>query len=194
MNNITLDIKTQSSEVKEIKRDIANRVGNYINYIKMEGSVSVWPHLEAGEVYEFDFAGNIDAEFGSRHYGLVIATSEDNDPLVLVAPIKTDKYGPHAASDVAVGQIGNGANYRNALVVINQVKSISKLKIYPESIIGKSREKVIELRESSRESRRHNLQNPELVCKLDDNTFSLVTNCLIRYIKTGKISFSSSEN
>ena len=102
--------------------------------------------VKAGEIYEVDFGINVNAEFSYRHYALVLADSKEQNPLVLVCPLKSNNKGAHPASDLNLGIINALDSDHESLAVINQIRTIDKLRIYRKPIIRKtnaSNEKVI---------------------------------------------------
>lgn len=92
--------------------------------------------VKKGEIYEFDWGINVNAEFSNRHYGLVIKDSNEYDPLVLVIPLKTNKRGPHPMSDVDLGVIECLQTEARTLAVINQARSLDKMRIFSRNAIS----------------------------------------------------------
>ncbi len=93
-------------------------------------------NLKKGEIYEFDWGINVNAEFSNRHYGVVLADSNEYNPLVLVCPLKTNKNGPHPKSDIDLGIIDGLANSSASVAVVNQIRTLDKLRLYTRSAIG----------------------------------------------------------
>lgn len=92
--------------------------------------------VKKGEIYEFDWGINVNAEFSNRHYGLVLKDSSEYDPLVLVVPLKTNKRGPHPMSDIDLGVIDCLQSEARTLAVINQARSLDKMRIFSRNAIS----------------------------------------------------------
>ena len=92
--------------------------------------------LKRGEILEFDWGINVNAEFSNRHYGVVLADSGEYNPLVIVCPLKSNKNGGHPRSDVDLGIIPCLKTTHSTLAVINQIRSVDKLRIYTKCAIG----------------------------------------------------------
>ena len=93
--------------------------------------------VRAGEIYEVDFGINVNAEFSYRHYALVLADSYDSNPLALVCPLKSNVKGPHPMSDLNLGFIDALDSDHESLAVINQIRTIDKLRIFKKPLINK---------------------------------------------------------
>ena len=92
--------------------------------------------VRAGEIYEVDFGVNVNAEFSYRHYALVLVDSNKYNPLVLVCPLKSNNKGLNPASDISLGIIDDLDSDHESLAVINQIRTIDKLRIYRRPIIN----------------------------------------------------------
>lgn len=85
------------------------------------------------EIILVDFGFNIDGEFGGRHYAVVL--DKNNNPasqVIMVAPITSydpdNGERPHATNiDLGIGFIHNTP--KGAAIVINQIRTISKMRI-----------------------------------------------------------------
>lgn len=109
--------------------------------------------LKRGEVYEFDWGVNLNAEFSHRHYGVVLADSYNNNPLVLVCPLKTNRFGGNPYSDVNLGIINEIKTDCETLAVANQIRALDKLRLYVNPIINEyqSLSQVVKLAETQLE-------------------------------------------
>ena len=92
--------------------------------------------LKQGEIYEFDWGLNVNAEFSNRHYGVVMVDSDSRNPLVTICPLKTNHGSMCPKSDVDLGVIECLNTNKSTLAVVNQVRTIDKLRLYTRSIIG----------------------------------------------------------
>ena len=123
----TLQIKGLRTQLEWLKRQI--------EYLTFADNHQSYFELHRGEVYEFDWGVNIGSEFSSRHYGVVLSYSSKNNPLVLVCPLKTNRYGGNPSSDINLGYITDIISDSETLAVINQVRSLDKLRMYVRPII-----------------------------------------------------------
>lgn len=106
-------------------------------YSKFKEDHEIRYTLKKGEIYEIDWGVNVNAEFSNRHYGVVLENSAEYNPLVLVCPIKTNHNGANRKSDVDLGIIeGISINGTRSIAVINQIRSIDKMRIYTKSVIN----------------------------------------------------------
>ena len=129
--------------------------------------------VRAGEIYEVDFGINVNAEFSYRHYALILADSYDSNPLALVCPLKSNTKGPHPASDINLGFINALDSDHESLAVINQIRTIDKLRIFKRPMINKGYDyDSFYTRETYR---------------LEDDKFEKVQNAINNYIKYGQI-------
>ena len=128
--------------------------------------------VRAGEIYEVDFGINVNAEFSYRHYALVLADSYDANPLVLVCPLKTNTKGPHPASDINLGYIDALDSDHESLAVINQIRTIDKLRIFKRPMIN-------------RDGIFQDVSNRTY--RLEANKFAQVQKAIDNYLKYGQI-------
>ena len=92
--------------------------------------------LKRGEIYEIDWGLNVNAEFSSRHYGVVLADSNPYNPLVLVCPLKTKHQDAHPRSDIDLGFVPGLNTTNDTLAVANQIRTVDKLRIFTRNAIG----------------------------------------------------------
>ena len=107
-----------------------------LEYVEFSRKYTLKMEVHRGEIYEFDFGENVNAEFSHRHYGLVLKDSKANDPIVLVCPLKTNKKGIHPLSDVDLGVIESLRTDHSTIAVINQTRALDKMRIFTKSAIG----------------------------------------------------------
>ncbi len=126
--------KQQSAQMRSLKAQL-EWVKRQIEYLQFaETHVSQF-ELHQGEVYEFDWGVNVNSEFSNRHYGVVLVDSLKNNPLVLVCPLKTNRYGANPHSDINLGYIDAIVSDMETLAVINQIRALDKLRLYVRPII-----------------------------------------------------------
>lgn len=126
----TLQIRGLKTQLEWIKRQI-----EYLTFAENHES---YFELHRGEVYEFDWGVNVGCEFSSRHYGVVLAYSGKTNPLVLVCPLKTNRYGANPYSDVNLGYITNIISDSETLAVVNQIRALDKVRMYVRPIINET--------------------------------------------------------
>ena len=92
--------------------------------------------LKRGEIYEIDWGINVNAEFSNRHFGVVMVDSDAMNPLVTVCPLKSNHGGTNSKSDIDLGCIPELGSYNTTIAVVNQVRTIDKLRLYMRRAIG----------------------------------------------------------
>lgn len=117
------------------------------------------------EIYEFDFGDNVGCEFSGRHYGVVLNYSNEENPLVCVAPLKTykeKKWNHH--STILLGKIDGLDTNKETCCCINQVVSLDKMRVFNKELINKR------------------LKNPNnRTLKLNQNQINVLKNAIIKY-------------
>jgi len=129
--------------------------------------------LKRGEIYEFDWGINVNAEFSNRHYGVVLADSDIYNPLVTVCPLKTNHGGAHPKSDIDLGFIRDLRSGKPTLAVVNQIRTIDKLRMYTKRAIG--------MCDSSRE-RYYDDEEKYIVYRLEENKLNMIIEAYKRYL------------
>ena len=152
-------------------------------YAKYAERNKVAMKLNAGEIYEVDFGINVNAEFSYRHYALVLADSLENNPLVLVCPLKSNSKGAHPASDINLGYIDCLDSDHESLAVINQIRTIDKLRIFKKPIIGNRNR----FNDSNMRYIDDYYEDKNLTYRLDKAKFDLVKSAIKKYIECGTI-------
>lgn len=126
--------KQQTIQLKGLKAQL-EWVKRQIEYLQFAETHEAQFELKKGEVYEFDWGINVNSEFSNRHYGVVLAYSGKNNPLVLVCPLKTNRYGANPHSDVNLGIITSIVTDKETLAVVNQIRALDKMRLYVKPII-----------------------------------------------------------
>lgn len=142
-NEMTFKEEERGYEERSPKEDILLNMKNQLEwvkrqleYVRCETMHKDTPRsLKKGEVYEFDWGLNVRHEFSNRHYGVVLADSDCQNPLVLVCPLKTNHGEIHPSSDVLLGKMEGIEDERETIAVINQIRSLDKLRLYVRPII-----------------------------------------------------------
>ncbi len=118
------------------RREELEWIKRQIEYQNFAETYKLQYNLKRGEIYEFDWGINVNAEFSNRHYGVVLVDSDENNPLVTVIPLKTNKHGANPKSDIDLGIVKELSTTVSSLAVINQVRTMDKLRIYTKHVIG----------------------------------------------------------
>ena len=87
--------------------------------------------LKKGEIYQVDWGINVNSEFSSISYGVVVSDSSAFNPMVLMCPLKGKKsnYGMTSRNSVELGIIPELRNAYPFNALVNQIRPIDKLRI-----------------------------------------------------------------
>ena len=133
--------------------------------------------LKRGEIYEIDWGLNVNAEFSNRHFGVVLADSDAFNPLVTVCPLKSKHGFSNPKSDIDLGIIKELGTSSATVAVINQTRTIDKLRIYLRRAIGKRNKE--QLSDPSEEEN-------YVIYRLENDKLDTLIKAYINYI-SGKI-------
>lgn len=136
--------------------------------------------LKRGEIYEIDWGVNVNAEFSSRHYGVVVTDSGPLNPLVTVCPLKTNHHGAHPKSDIDLGCLPELNREHPTLAVVNQIRTLDKLRIFTKKAIGFKEANYL----SDSESDNQNSNNECRVIHLSDEKMQIILNAYISMLIT----------
>ena len=132
---------TKASIRKEGMRDQLEWIKRQLEYASFSEKFELRFDLKQGEIYEIDWGININAEFSNRHFGVVLVDSDATNPLVTVCPLKTNHGSIHPTNDVDLGFIRAINNAKSTVAVINQIRTIDKLRIYTKRSISRPSER-----------------------------------------------------
>ena len=65
-----------------------------------------------------------------------MADSDEHNPLVTVCPLKTNHSGANPKSDLDLGYIDSLNTGKKTLAVVNQIRTVDKLRLYLKRLIG----------------------------------------------------------
>lgn len=136
--NLNEERKNSGLERRKGQFDVIGWLIRQNEYARYAERNRVSMSLYAGEIYEVDFGINVNAEFSYRHYALILADSHESNPLVLVCPLKSNNKGAHPSSDINLGFIDALDSDHESLAVINQIRTIDKLRIFKKPIINRT--------------------------------------------------------
>lgn len=110
--------------------DLANKI-DFI-YRNFTSKISI----NYGDVFLADFSQSVGNELRGVHFCMAISSSNERNQLVTVIPFHSAKEGKelNPASEVYVGQIPGETNGKEAIALINQIRTIDKIRmIDPEN-------------------------------------------------------------
>lgn len=137
----TIEVNENTTEEKEKRKAVALRnqiewIKRQLDYLNFSKDYNLRLDIKKGEIYEFDWGINVNAEFSNRHYGVVLKDSSAINPLVLVCPLKTKKKAINTWPSMDLGIIDCLNTEKETLAIVNQTRSIDKLRLFSRSIIG----------------------------------------------------------
>lgn len=130
--------RQQTTQLRALKAQL-EWLKRQIEYLTFAETHDAQFELKKGEVYEFDWGVNVNSEFSNRHYGVVLADSSKNNPLVIVCPLKTNRYGANPHSDINIGYVRDIVSDKETLAVVNQIRALDKMRLYVRPIIHELR-------------------------------------------------------
>lgn len=134
---IAKEIVSVSKERKNnYLKDHLEWIKRQLDYATFANEYKMRLEVKKGEIYEIDWGMNVNAEFSNRHFGVVLKDSNEYNPLVLMCPLKTNKYGAHPASDIDLGYVKQLYSENKTLAIVNQIRSVDKMRIYSKNAIG----------------------------------------------------------
>ena len=125
------------SNLRNLKAQL-DWIKRQLEYSEFSNEYKLKIACKKGEIFEFDWGINVNAEFSNRHYGVVLRDSGEHEPLVLVCPLKTNRYGAHPASDIDLGNVEALQSDSKTLAVVNQTRMLDKMRIFTRTSIGDS--------------------------------------------------------
>lgn len=133
---LNADYRTQIKQ--EGMRAQLEWIKRQLEYASFSEKYSLRYSLKKGEIYEIDWGINVNAEFSHRHFGVVLADSDEYNPLVTVCPLKSNHKGTNKKSDIDLGIIEMLGTGNTTIAVVNQIRTIDKLRLYLKRTIGLS--------------------------------------------------------
>ena len=124
---------------KQGMRDQLDWIKRQLEYIDVAEKYKLRYDLKKGEIYEVDWGLNINAEFSNKHYGLVLTDSNQYNPLVIMCPLRVVGAGQVRRKDVDLGFIPELNGSYKTLAIVNQVRTVDKLRIFTKQRFGEKR-------------------------------------------------------
>ena len=154
-------------------RDQLDWIKRQLEYYAFAEKYNLRYDLKQGEIYEFDWGINVNAEFSNRHYGVVLADSDIFNPLVTVCPLKTNHGGAHPKSDVDLGFVAELNSTKSTLAVVNQIRTLDKLRMYTRRAIGLC---------DGRNKHDPNDYDKMIVMRLENSKLNMIKQAYIKYL------------
>ena len=93
--------------------------------------------IKKGDVFLARFGLECGNELSGNHYVVALLDSNPINQVVTVVPLKSAKGRPlNPASDIMVGEIENLNNSKEAIAVINQIRTIDKRRLFDSQTIS----------------------------------------------------------
>ena len=93
--------------------------------------------IRKGDVFLARFGFECGSELSGNHYVVALLDSNPISQVVTVVPLKSAKGKPlNPASDILVGEIENLNNSKEAIAVINQIRTIDKRRLFDGQTIS----------------------------------------------------------
>ena len=93
--------------------------------------------IKKGDVFLARFGFECGNELSGNHYVVALLDSNPINQVVTVVPLKSAKGRPlNPASDIMVGEIENLNNSKEAIAVINQIRTIDKRRLFDAQTIA----------------------------------------------------------
>lgn len=170
--NDLYSVSSKAAIRKEGMRDQLEWIRRQLEYASFSEKFALRYDLKKGEIYEFDWGINVNAEFSNRHYGVVLADSDIYNPLVTVCPLKSNHSGVHPKSDVDLGFVAGLNSIHSTIAVVNQIRTMDKLRIYTIRAIGTRNS---ELNDSI-------IDNEKTIMRLENSKLNKIINAYKNYL------------
>ena len=157
-------------------REQLDWIRRQLEYFSFAEKYSLRYDLKQGEIYEFDWGLNVNAEFSNRHYGVVMVDSDVFNPLVTICPLKTNHGSMCPRSDVDLGIIECLNTSKSTFAVVNQVRTIDKLRLYTKRIIGVKTDMLSD----------SNVEEEYTIMRLENSKFQMIQKAYFEYLN-GKL-------
>ena len=146
--------------------------------------------IKKGDVFLARFGFECGNELNGNHYMVALLDSNAISQVVTVVPLKSAKGKPlNPASDVMVGKIEKLNNTKDAIAVINQIRTIDKRRLFDAQTIARlgsymSTEVLGEYSELTIQTKR--------IYRLTDEQFSKIHKAAEEYVFNGYIRHNNS--
>ncbi len=152
--------------------EMRNRLWFYCNY-------AVNFEIKRGDVFRAVFPSSFGSELSGPHYVVAVNNSREKDGLISIVPLKSKKSKkPNPASDLELGII-EGLNFKEAIAVLNQRRSIDKYRIFGDELIRKVKVSSI----GNELNNGHEYVTYKTPYRLTENQLNKLINALVHLIK-----------
>lgn len=172
-----LNYGSKSAIYQDGMREQLDWIRRQLQYYSFSDKYRLKYDLKRGEIYEIDFGININAEFSNRHFGVVLADSDANNPLVTVCPLKSNKGSVNSRSDVDLGQVKDLRSINSTVAVVNQIRTVDKLRIYMKRSICRP---IYHLSDSD-------YVTNDTIMRLENDKMNMIINAYLNYINGKRI-------
>ncbi|WP_242694938.1 type II toxin-antitoxin system PemK/MazF family toxin [Pseudogracilibacillus auburnensis] len=136
MNKQLLDLQQVIQDMDEKRGDI------FLEWLSNQNKYLVWEEkfdpsflraYKRSEIVLAHFGFNVGAEYGGMHYAVVIRNSSKTNPNVNVVPLSSleeEENEEDVHKDRVFLGLINGLNEKNAVAIPDQMRSISKIRIF----------------------------------------------------------------
>ena len=170
--NEFVDYGSKYELVREGRREQLDWIRRQLEYFSFAEQYSLRYDLKRGEIYEIDFGLNVHAEFSNRHYGVVLVDSDEFNPLVTICPLKSNHGTLNPKSDIDLGYVDCLRTQNTTIAVVNQVRTIDKLRLYMRRAIGYKRNMLAD----------SEYEEKYTIMRLENDKLERLTNAYIRYL------------
>lgn len=141
--------------------------------------------IKKGEVFLARFGFECGNELSGNHYVVALLDSKPINQLVTIVPLKSVKGKTlNPASDVMIGEIKNLYNSKEAIAIINQIRTIDKRRFFePQTIAHLSKYISSEMISECSEI---NVQ-PKRIYRLTNEQYEKIHNAVKDYVFSGFI-------
>lgn len=176
---VKLSNKDDSNEVSEEFRRWAN-LRHFNNEYELVFDI------KKGDVFTVQLVGACGSELHGDHLVVALVDSKPNNPLVLIAPLTSFKGTEHLnpSSDLHIGQITGIVNAKDAVVVVNQMKSIDKTRLLNAEILVRVESTIKENNFKNEEEQMVQLKN---IYRLNKEQIKLLHKSVMSYLFRGYI-------
>lgn len=141
--DLVREMNKQLMELQKVIENMDEKRGKiFIDWLQTQNKYLVWEetfdpsYLRAykrSEIVLAHFGFNVGAEYGGMHYAVVIRDSSKNNPNVNVVPLTSLEKG-ETENDIHKDRVFlgviKGLNEKNAVAIPDQMRPISKLRIF----------------------------------------------------------------
>ena len=164
-----------------------NAYVNSINFsIKFYRYFTTKIEIQRCDVFKVRFDQGFGSELRGYHYVVSMQSSRENNQTVTIVPLSSFKEVKryNSRSTVFIGEIEDLPNSKGSVALINQIRTIDKMRLYGENaisqFIGKFGNKIKELPEES-------LIQPKKIYRLTKEQYNKILHAVNNYLFYGAV-------